>query len=186
MPVKEAIRMYMIKETLVYSRDHGPNNQKHYWIYWDCSDEKHLTIAHALYINIENTCNNPAWRFPFNKVNGLPSRAGGRIGHSPLRTEVTKLAINTGKSRSWSIHLESIILVKEQIWPFSSGRWGRSKLFYGTAGVRPATLPSTVTRKQTLTATTPVHGYMTVLIVLPPFRNIRCFSFVKWVYLDIF
>jgi hypothetical protein len=22
--------------------------------------------------------------------------------------------------------------------------------------------------------------------VLPPFRNIRCFSFVKWVYLDIF
>jgi hypothetical protein len=23
-------------------------------------------------------------------------------------------------------------------------------------------------------------------ILFPPFRNIRCFSFVKWVYLDIF
>jgi hypothetical protein len=28
------------------------------------------------------------------------------------------------------------------------------------------------------------YGY--TKLILPPFGNIRCFSFVKWVYLDIF
>jgi hypothetical protein len=27
---------------------------------------------------------------------------------------------------------------------------------------------------------------MEMEMVLPPFRNIRCFSFMKWMYLDIF
>jgi hypothetical protein len=35
-------------------------------------------------------------------------------------------------------------------------------------------------------ATAYVARTLSTLIVLPPFRNIRCFSFVKLIYLDIF
>jgi hypothetical protein len=35
-------------------------------------------------------------------------------------------------------------------------------------------------------STTHHVAYYADSIVLPPFRNIRCFGFVKWVYLDIF